>query len=97
MNITSILITRTTPYVYTTFMYTRLFVDSWRSYIGELRRTANGLGKQHQFLKLDVANTLHVYRSIGKTTFGKSTSKRSKGTLLVILHYLLKNNMEDHA
>ncbi|AXH77304.1 MAG: hypothetical protein [Circoviridae sp.] len=46
MNITSILTTRTTPHVYTTFMYTRLFVDSWRSYIGELRRTASGLGLQ---------------------------------------------------
>ena len=45
MNLTSILNTRTAPHVYTTFMYTRLFVNSWRSYIGELRRTASGLGE----------------------------------------------------
>ena len=104
MNITSILNTRATPPLcIQTLMYTHPFVTIWRSYIGELRKMENGHGylhnrgirwlcfplEQNQLNSKISSYTLRLVKAIF------SPAKRSKGTLLVILHYLLKNNNGD--
>ena len=87
-----------------TTLYTRYTYDNtWRSYIGGLRRTGSGLGH----LRSMTCRKTGTMRSEGARCFsgGRTIPKRAKSSvrgakhvdassLLVILHYLLKNNKE---
>lgn len=78
-----------------TFMYTTAVETIWQSYIGDTRRMESGRGNLPRSLGGRPMDMVDILSNL-KGDKWKSIQKRSKYTilLLVILHYLLKNNME---